>query len=780
MSTYDDYRTIDVTIDGANDYPAQIIVSTGDTDGRRIRAKFLVDGTPVTDATGAAIYYGNDNVPADSVTMTEETDGVYTGVIPTAAYAGKACATVTVGLKKGDSIVMSRSIRLIIDHAFGDDAPDNIDGGQLEDAISRAETAADNAEDSATAAKNSETNAKQSANSAASSASTAQSAKNSASASATAAKTSETNAKTSENNAKASAAAAKTSETNAKTSETNAKRSETNAAASAKTAQDAATEAENAVNNFGVTASATASEPGGAASVNVTKEGTSYDLAFTIPRGAQGPKGDPGDAFDAHFNDTIVGDGSSSNPYRVADGTMITVKSLAVGTDLNTVQTEGVYELVGAGYANLPTELNGIDIRGFLTVYKKANIRHAQVLIITFGSNSMGDSLNRMYLRHHTADKGYTPWGTFAFESDIPEIPDIPDPPVMDGRTIIGSGTQASPYKVKDGTLMNPVPWSGDTNVLKSRGAYFINYGATNLPYSDCRGILIVSENVPSTQMVGQFLIVTYVGGNVSGGNEIWQRLSRNGGDSFYAWTKIAPTPTGMTSVITDNTTISGNGTTSNPLKLAYVAADGDTILGNGTSSNKLKLANGTALTPKAVTGSGQDLNNYIKSGIYYIDITSCANTPISGQAGRLIVIKGGNNVSQLFHNTQQNRFFTRAKTASWSPWVEFTPSTETWPKFSELRSNLQLVALSETRGLLIFQGGIVPTNSSGIGNISLISSSYTITPRNTPSWYGTVIVNQNTVETAHFVTSRGNIQITAKASSSIQIAPFTLMVNLS
>lgn len=153
MSTYDDYRTIDIAIDGANDYPAQIIVSTGDTDGRRIRAKFLVDGTPVTDATGAAIYYGNDNVPADSVPMTEESDGIYTGVIPTAAYAGKACATVTVGLKKGDSIVMSRSIRLIIDHAFGDDAPDNIDAGQLEDAISRAETAADNAADSATAAR---------------------------------------------------------------------------------------------------------------------------------------------------------------------------------------------------------------------------------------------------------------------------------------------------------------------------------------------------------------------------------------------------------------------------------------------------------------------------------------------------------------------------------------------------------------------------------------------------------------------------------------------------
>ena len=481
MSTYDDYRTIDITIDGVNDYPAQIIVSTGDTDGRRIRAKFLVDGTPVTDATGAAIYYGNDNVPADSVPMTEETDGVYTGVIPTAAYAGKACATVTVGLKKGASIVMSRSIRLIIDHAFGDDAPDNIDGGQLEDAINRAETAADAAEDSATAAKTSETNAKNSANSAASSASAAQSAKNSASAAATAAKTSETNAKTSENNAKASATAAKTSETNAKNSENNAKTSETKAASSAKTAQTAAERAQEIADNFGVTASATASAPGGAASVNVTKKGTSYDLAFTIPRGAQGPKGDAG-----------------------AQG-----------------------------------------------------------------------------------PKGDT----------------------------------------------GPQGLKGDTGPQGPKG------------------------------------------------------------DAGAQGPKGDPGPQGPQ------------------------GPKGDT----GPQGPK---GDAGAQGPKGDTGPQGPKGDTGPQGP-------------KGDAAQ-------------------------------------------GPKFSDLRSNLQLVALSETRGLLIFQGGTVPTNSNGIGNISLISSSYTITPRNTPSWYGPVIVNQNTVEKARFITSKGNIQITAKASSSIQIAPFTLMVNLS
>ena len=745
MSTYDEYRTIDVTIDGANDYPAQIIVSTGDTDGRRIRAKFVVDGTPVTDATGAAIYYGSDNVPADSVAMTEESDGVYTGVIPTAAYAGKACATVTVGLKKGASIVMSRSIRLIIDHAFGDDAPDNIDAGQLEDAINRAETAAEDAEDSATAAKASETNAKNSANSAAGSASTAQSAKNSASASATAAKASETNAKTSENNAKEAATAAKTSETNAKTSENNAKTSETKAASSAKTAQTAAETAQEIVDNFGVTASATASEPGGVASVNVTKKGTSYDLAFTIPRGAQGPKGDPGDAFDAHFNDTIVGDGSSGNPYRVADGTMITITAVPQDTDLNTVIEAGVYELLYTGYQNLPDNMT--EVRGFLIVYKNTSVRLSQMAVINTNASDGHNVINDVYLRSFEGTI-FGPWEKLAKTDDIPASP------IFDASTIIGNGTSGNPYKVKNNTLINPSQTPDDLNTITEVGAYVFSPDIVqNAPYQSQRGFLIYSNNKSRSPVELQVAFLAFSG--TAYVREIWMRYKENSDASWDTWKKVAPTD-------------------------PNVAADGTTILGNGTTSNKLKLADGTALTPKAVTGSGQDLNNYTESGIYYIDITACANTPISGQAGRLIVIKGGSSVSQLFHNTEQNRFFTRSKTTNWNPWVELTSSgVETWPKFSSLNSNLHLVALSELSGLLVFQGGIVTTNGKGIGNISLVSSSYTITPRNYPSWYGSVIVNQNSVETAHFVTSRGNIQITAKAYTTITIAPFTLMVDL-
>ena len=552
MSTYDDYRTIDITIDGVNDYPAQIIVSTGDTDGRRIRAKFLVDGTPVTDATGAAIYYGNDNVPADSVPMTEESDGVYTGVIPTAAYAGKACASVTVGLKKGASIVMSRSIRLIIDHAFGDDAPENIDGGQLEDAINRAETAADNAEDSATAAKTSETNAKNFANSAAGSASTAQTAKNSASASATAAKTSETNAKTSENNAKASATAAKTSETNAKTSETKA-------ASSAQTAQTAAETAQEIADNFGVTASATASEPGGAASVNVTKKGTSYDLAFTIPRGAQGPKGDAG----ARGPQGPAGPKGDTGP-------------------------QGPKGDAGA-------------------------------------QGPKGD----------TGPQG-------------PKGDTGPQGPRGENTAAISS-----------------VTGSVDNNV--------------GTPSVD-----VVAGGTPEQRTLDfQF-----------------HNLKGQKGD------KGDPGPQGSAGP---------KGDKGDPGPQGPQGSKGDT----GPQGPK---GDAGARGPQGPAGPKGDTGPQGPKGD-------------AGAQG---------------------------------------------PKFSELRSNLQLVALSESRGLLVFQGGVVTTNSNGIGGISLISPGYTITPRNTPSWYGPVIVNQNTVEKAHFVTSKGNIQITAKASSSIQIAPFTLMVNLS
>lgn len=767
MSTYDDYRTIDISIDGANDYPAQIIVSTGDTNGRRIRAKFIVDGTPVMDATGAAIYYGNDNVPADSVPMTEESDGVYTGIIPTVAYAGKACATVTVGLKKGESIVMSRSIRLIIDHAFGDDAPDNIDAGQLEDAISRAETAADDAEASATAAKTSETNAKQSANSAASSASAAGSAKTSAAASAAAAKTSENNAKTSETNAKASATAAKTSETNAKNSETNAKTAETKAAKSAQTAQTAAETVQEIADNFGVTASATDSEPGGAASVKVTKDGTSYDLAFTIPRGAQGPKGDPGDAFDAHFNQTIVGSGSSSDPYRVAPGTMITMSGLSSNTDLDTIREAGVYELIGEGYQNLPDNMT--IVRGFLIVYKRDSVRFVQMAVInTNATDNNYRVVNDVYMRSFD--------GT-VFESweKLAKANDIPAPPVMDGTTIIGNGTSDNPYKVKEGTLVNCRQVPSDLDTITQAGAYvFAGTIVENAPYESQRGLLIYSNNKPQSSAELQVAFLSYASSAYV--REIWMRYKETSTSGWMAWKKVAPANAGMTSVVTDNTTISGNGTNGNPLKLASVAADGSTILGNGTTNNKLKLASGTALTPKAVTGSGQDLNNYTSSGIYYVDTTACANTPISGQAGRLIVIKGGNNTSQLFHNTQQNRFFTRAKTNNWTPWVELTPSGK-YPIFTNYSAGY-LVQLSEDIGLIIVKPQTLQL-SNNTATLSFTMSGYDISPVSSLGFSILILDPNGAAGMATVRPGTNSIQITAnKTMSSANIFQFIVPVN--
>lgn len=118
-----------------------------------------------------------------------------------------------------------------------------VDGEDLSDAVTRAETAATNAEGSETNAATSASAAASSASSASSSATNAGTFATQASTSATNAATSETNAGTSETNAAASAAAASTSETNAATSATNAAASESSASTSASSASTSATSA---------------------------------------------------------------------------------------------------------------------------------------------------------------------------------------------------------------------------------------------------------------------------------------------------------------------------------------------------------------------------------------------------------------------------------------------------------------------------------------------------------------------------------------------------------
>ena len=290
---------------------------------------------------------------------------------------------------------------------------------------------------------------------------------------------------------------------------------------------------EQMVNDFTMTADTETGPAGSQASVNVTRlSNGSYKLDFTIPTGEKGPKGDPGDAFDAHFNDTIVGDGSSGNPYRVADGTMISITAVPENTDLNTIRKAGVYELLHAGYQNLPDNME--EVRGFLIVYKNSSIRFTQMAVINSeGSGYDFDVINDVYLRSFD-DTIFHPWEKLAKTDDIPAAP------IFDASTIIGNGTSGNPYKVKNNTLINPGQTPDDLNTITEIGAYvFPAHEVQNAPYQLQRGLLIYSNNIPASTVESQVAFLSFNGSAHT--NEIWMRLKKSARDQWDRWTKVAP-----------------------------------------------------------------------------------------------------------------------------------------------------------------------------------------------------------------------------------------------
>lgn len=165
--------------------------------------------------------------------------------------------------------------------------------GDLEQAVTGANSSATAASQSASQAQSSATAADSSARAASASSESARTAsdsatssKNAAAQSASQASASAQAAETSKTNAADSASAAKSSETNAASSASAAKVSETNAATSATAAQQA-------VEGFGLeVGTTTTGEPGSDAAVTIQKAGTKYTANFTIPRGDKGEKGD--------------------------------------------------------------------------------------------------------------------------------------------------------------------------------------------------------------------------------------------------------------------------------------------------------------------------------------------------------------------------------------------------------------------------------------------------------------------------------------------------------
>lgn len=286
--------------------------------------------------------------------------------------------------------------------------------GSAEAAAGSATAAALSASDAAAHAES----AGSSADAAAMSATTAASSATEAAESVSAAASHATAAAQSASEASASASAAKTSETNAASSASTAKVSETNAA-------DSATAAQNAVNGFGLeVGTTTTGEPGTDAEVEIVKNGTKYKANFTIPRGADGTSGSGGSGgglSSVTHDSTLLGDGTSSNPLKLAKGTILTLNAVDRNTDngktfdLNDL-LEGFTRVVGLkkNLLNLPN----LD-------YVPGNYATGLVLTTTIGSGNKiqlwfdaKTSKGKIHIRTYV-QPNWTPWNATSMQSDL-------------------------------------------------------------------------------------------------------------------------------------------------------------------------------------------------------------------------------------------------------------------------------------------------------------------------------------------------------------------------
>lgn len=271
----------------------------------------------------------------------------------------------------------------------------------------------------------SEANAKQSETNAASSAQSASQSASAAAASAEAARTSETNAADSATEASEASTAAKASETNAASSASAASQSASAAKASETNAASSATAAQNAVDNFGLEAGTTTTgEPGTDAEVEIIKDGTKYKANFTIPRGADGTGGSGGSGgglSSVTHDSTLLGDGTSSNPLKLAKGTILTLNAVDRNTDdgstfdLNDA-LEGFTRVVGLkkNLVNLPN----LD-------YISGNYATGLVLTTTIGAGNKiqlwfdaKTSKGKIHIRSYV-QPNWTVWNTTSMESAL-------------------------------------------------------------------------------------------------------------------------------------------------------------------------------------------------------------------------------------------------------------------------------------------------------------------------------------------------------------------------
>lgn len=307
--TFEDFRAIDIDLDGANSYIAPIIASSGDSKGRRLRVTLTKHGDTIapTDTMSGRLLFDtqptNPDYFGDAVAMDKTATGFEVDIPNLPLRSASNCVPMSVAIidtqGEGDTatrnIVCSRDFTVLIQRGGVKSGGEDGGAGLLEDAIKRAEDAADRATDATAdvqAAREAAEASKKSADDSAASATASATSAGKSADSATAAAGSATEAA---QHATAAADSATASQGSADKSAASA----TAAATSAKAAQDA-------VDNFDLRAgTTTTTEPGTNAAVRVTKTGTVYTADFDIPRGDKGENTAAINSFNVTVDDTV-------------------------------------------------------------------------------------------------------------------------------------------------------------------------------------------------------------------------------------------------------------------------------------------------------------------------------------------------------------------------------------------------------------------------------------------------------------------------------------------
>lgn len=166
MTAFDNFRTIRIDLDNANDYTPPIRLNAGDIDGRELTVVVTDNGTPLTDADNLTAQFAwnnsidNPDSAGGYTDMTRETvDGTtaFTAAIPRSLLAS-ASGTSTLGviIKDGEHTLATRNFTAIIEPSvLNADAPDIED--PLKELHNAANTAAQASADAQEAVESAQT-----------------------------------------------------------------------------------------------------------------------------------------------------------------------------------------------------------------------------------------------------------------------------------------------------------------------------------------------------------------------------------------------------------------------------------------------------------------------------------------------------------------------------------------------------------------------------------------------------------------------------------------------